>query len=176
MTFIDSFVSLLTVDQRHDVTLLRWPEDVERADRVLEQPTLWLLSADAPPPDDWDALTDWIRLPADPRDVRARVDVLLRKARAIPPPEVDQYGVLRNAGRSVNLSPIEARMIEAFLAQPGTVLTRPQLGAAGWTDRAPNLRSVDSYVKSLRRRIAPLDLSIETVRRHGYMLHVEPPS
>ena len=84
-------------------------------------------------------------------------------------PTLDEYGLLRQGAVWVALSPIEARMIEAFLSRPGKVLSREALAHAGWPDGVPSARSVDSRIKALRRRVAPLAVSIHTVRGHGYL-------
>jgi DNA-binding response OmpR family regulator len=84
-------------------------------------------------------------------------------------PALDQYGVLWRGDDWVALSPINARLIGAFLAAPGKVLDRRTLGRAGWPDGVPNERSVDSRIKVLRRRVSPLGVRISTVRGHGYL-------
>lgn len=89
-------------------------------------------------------------------------------------PVLDDYEVLWRGTSWARLSPIEARIISALLAHPSSVVGRRELGRAGWPNGIPHERSVDSYIKSLRRRIAPLGMQIHTVRRHGYLLEVEP--
>jgi DNA-binding response OmpR family regulator len=84
-------------------------------------------------------------------------------------PVLDEYGVLWRDDDWVALSPIAARLIGAFLAAPGKVLDRRALGRAGWPGGVPNERSVDSRIKVLRRRVAPLGVRIYTVRGHGYL-------
>ena len=84
-------------------------------------------------------------------------------------PTLDEFGLLRQGGAWVALSPIETRLIAAFLASPGRVVGRNALARAGWPDGAPSERSVDSRIKALRKRVAPLALRIHTVRGHGYL-------
>ena len=84
-------------------------------------------------------------------------------------PVLDEFGVLWRGDDWVALSPIAARLVSAFLTAPGRVLDRRTLGRAGWPDGVPNERSVDSRIKVLRRRVAPLGVRIFTVRGHGYL-------
>jgi DNA-binding response OmpR family regulator len=84
-------------------------------------------------------------------------------------PTLDEYGLLRQDAEWVALSPIESRLIEAFLSRPGKVISRHALGEAGWPEGVPNARSVDARIKVLRRRVAPLSVQIHTVRGHGYL-------
>ena len=84
-------------------------------------------------------------------------------------PTLDEYGLLWQGTTWVALSPIEARLIKAFLTRPGRVFSRQALGHAGWPDGVPSARSVDARIKGLRKRVAPLAVRIHTVRGHGYL-------
>ncbi len=61
-----------------DVTLLRWPEEEGRRTRISREgaPRLLLVPDGEEPPAVGDCLEDWIRVPADEEEVRARVDAL----------------------------------------------------------------------------------------------------
>jgi DNA-binding response OmpR family regulator len=89
-------------------------------------------------------------------------------------PELDDDGILRLGDAWVALSPIETRLARAFLDDPGRLLGRKTLGNAGWPDGVPNDRSVDSRIKTLRRRVAPLGLQICTIRGRGYLADLHP--
>lgn len=82
---------------------------------------------------------------------------------------VDDDDILRRGDAWVALSPIEARLARAFLEDCGRLLGRKALGSAGWPAGVPNARSVDSRIKSLRRRVAPLGLRIYSIRGRGYL-------
>jgi DNA-binding winged helix-turn-helix (wHTH) protein len=84
-------------------------------------------------------------------------------------PVIDAYGLLRWGSAWVALSPIEARLAQEFIARPGQLVGRETLGDAGWPDGVPNARSVDSRIKTLRRRVEPLGLKIHTIRGRGYL-------
>jgi len=156
------------------VAILAWPE--QRAEAAAcgrtGQPRLLLVAPDAEPPDDWDGLTDWVRLPVDDRDLCARVAALQRLAARAPEPVLDEFDVLWRSDRWTALAPIEARLVELLLARCGTVVSRCDLGAAAWPDGMPGARAVDARLRTLRDRVAPLGLQIHNVRRRGLMLEV----
>jgi DNA-binding response OmpR family regulator len=112
-------------------------------------------------------------LPAHERDVQALI-VELRSRASVDRPILGDHGLLWRGQRWVALSPIEARLTEAFIARPGRVLSRARLEKTGWPGGSPNDRSVDARIKALRRRIAPVGLRIHTVRGQGYIAEIEP--
>nr|WP_231366443.1 response regulator transcription factor [Zhihengliuella flava] len=72
-------------------------------------------------------------------------------------------------GRSVDLSAREFALAEAFLRNPGQVLTREQLLSRVWGyDFDPGSNVVDVYVRYLRNKLG--SQRIETVRGAGYRL------
>jgi DNA-binding response OmpR family regulator len=91
-------------------------------------------------------------------------------------PTLDEFGVLRHGPIWVALSPIEARLIAAFLGCPGEVVSRDTLERAGWPDAVAGVRSVDARIKALRKRVAPLAVIIHTVRGHGYLAEFSAPN
>jgi hypothetical protein len=66
-----------------DIAILAWPRDADRADQLAREqvPRLFLVDSDADPPEHWDRLTDWVRLPADERDIEARLITIRRRVR-----------------------------------------------------------------------------------------------
>ncbi len=163
-----------------DVVLLRWPLERVRRDELssANRPRLLLVESGASPPTVDSPLEDWIRVPADDADVRARVDTLSRRVseQARSKPELDPDGVLRFAGGWVSLPPVEARLTAALIGRYGAVVSREVLATAGWPDGAPGRNALDVHVLRLRRRLAPLGLSIKTVRARGYLLESDPAS
>jgi len=157
-----------------DVVLLRWPIEEPRRQLLGEQgrTRLLLVEAGAPAPRCDDCLEDWIRVPADEADVRARVDSLSRRhaQHQVERPDLDPDGLLRFAGGWVSLPPVEARLMSALIERYETVVSREQLSRTGWPKGAPGRNALDVHVLRLRRRIAPLSLSIKTVRSRGYLL------
>ncbi len=157
-----------------DVVLVRWPDERERRDELRRtgRPRLLMLDDGSPAPTAVDALEDWIRLPADESDLRARVRALeLRAIGAVEDvPSLDEDGVLRVDGSWVALPPVESRLTSALLARFGAVVSRDALAKAGWPDGAPRRNALDVHVLRLRRRLGPVGLVIKTVRSRGYVL------
>ena len=76
-------------------------------------------------------------------------------------------------GRAVDLAPREFGVLEAFLRNPGHVLSREQLLSRVWGyDFDPQSNLVDVYVGYLRKKLG--DGYIETVRGAGYRLRPAP--
>ena len=95
-----------------DVVLVRWPEEREDAARLVEAgvAVLYLVDADADPPEPTTCLEDWVRMPGDDRDLRARLVALeARAASHRMPPTIDGAGRLRYHGKLLPLSAEEAR-------------------------------------------------------------------
>jgi DNA-binding response OmpR family regulator len=157
-----------------DVVLVRWPDERERREELRRtgRPRLLLLDDGSPAPTTVDTLEDWIRLPADELDVRARVQALELRAMGtgVSVPSLDEDGVLRVDGSWVALPPVESRLTAALLDRYGAVVSRDALAKAGWPDGAPGRNALDVHVLRLRRRLDPLGLVIRTVRSRGYVL------
>lgn len=157
-----------------DVVLLRWPSEQDRLDalRAAGHPRLLLLEQGVDPPVLADELEDWIRVPAAEVDLRARVEGVRRRAAAKTEqaPQLDDDGVLRLGGLWVSLPPVEARLTGALLSRFGAVVSRDALARAGWPAGAPGRNALDVHMLRLRRRLAPLELAIRTVRSRGYLL------
>jgi two-component system alkaline phosphatase synthesis response regulator PhoP len=105
---------------------------------------------------------DYVTKPFSPRELRARVKALLRRASG-DTPEIYRFGEvevdfsrreLRRRGEPVEVTPLEFKLLTAFIRNRGCVLSREQLLDAAWgrgtfvTDRV-----VDNQIVSLRRKI-----------------------
>ncbi|MCB1006107.1 MAG: response regulator transcription factor [Acidimicrobiales bacterium] len=159
---------------KNDVALVRWPTERERLEalRTAGTPLLLLVEDDAAPPVVASGIEDWIRVPADEADLRARVEGVERRAEAerAGEPVLDDDGVLRIGDQWVSLPPVEARLTGALLERYKAVVSREALARAGWPSGAPGRNALDVHVLRLRRRLAPLGLTISTVRSRGYLL------
>jgi hypothetical protein len=157
------------------VVVVHWPEDSARAVELARvgTPRLFLVAAEAEPPEMSDDLCAWVRLPAHERDVQARI-VELRTRASVARPILGDHGLLWRGAQWVPLSPIEARLTAAFIARPGRVLSRARLEKTGWPEGSPNDRSIDARIKALRRRVAPIGMRIHTVRGQGYIAEIQP--
>ena len=163
-----------------DVVLLRWPAEAGTRNRlsVSGEARLLLVEADQAPPTIVDCLEDWIRVPAPEEDIRARVDALTIRwqSHETSVPAIDEDGVLRFGGRWVSLPPLEARLTATLLQRYGAVVGREKLIRAVWPGGSPGRNALDVHVLRLRRRIAPLDLAVRTVRSRGYLLEAVAPA
>jgi DNA-binding response OmpR family regulator len=125
---------------------------------------------------------DYVQKPFGRQELLARVEALLR--RTASPAEVrDAYSDdliaidfagrrVTAGGRSVELTPLEFRLLAAFVQHPGLVLSRDQLLELVWGDSASHSRDqVKLYVGYLRRKLRAAvgaEPPIETVRGFGY--------
>lgn len=76
-------------------------------------------------------------------------------------------------GVEIDLTPVQARLLEALMRNEGHVLTRPQLIDRVWPEgNLPASNALDVHVRALREKIdAPFPVPlIETVRGMGYRL------
>jgi DNA-binding response OmpR family regulator len=127
---------------------------------------------------------DYVTKPFSPREVVARVRAVLRRA-APQPSEAPQApggqavltvdALTRRAqvgGRPLEVTRVEFDLLASLLENPGRVYTRAQLIDRVWGDGfAISDRTVDSHVKSLRKKVAEAGGDpglIETVRGVGY--------
>ena len=162
-----------------DVHLIRWPAQEERRLELhaTHQPRLLMVDDGSIAPHVGDVLEDWIRLPADQNDVRARVAVLRERARSLEErdaPNLGADGVLRCCGLSTVLPPIERRLVEVLLDRFGVVVGRDSLVKAGWPGKAPDRNVLDVHIGRLRKHLAAVNLVLTTVRSRGYMLVLAP--
>ena len=72
-------------------------------------------------------------------------------------------------GREVMLTPKEYDLLELFLRQPGTVLSRGAIQQAVWGAEDLGLtRTVDVHIRTLRQKLQQWGSRLETVRGVGY--------
>jgi DNA-binding response OmpR family regulator len=157
-----------------DVVLVRWPvEESRRAELAVQgTPRLLLVEDDAAAPAPEDCLEDWVRVPAPEADVQARVEALSTRAdhHRSALPVLDEHGMLRFGSSWVSLPPVEARITSALVTRLGAVVRREELAEAGWPEGARGRYALVVHVLRIRRRLAPLNLVIRTVRSRGYLL------
>jgi len=127
---------------------------------------------------------DYIRKPFGRQELLARIQALLRRSAAASPPERETYddGLVRidvaNAevkvkGSDVQLTPLEFRMLLAFVRNRDQVLTRDQILDLVWGDSSGVAgEQVKLYVGYLRRKLEQVlseeEMPVETVRGFGY--------
>ncbi|TMK86970.1 MAG: winged helix-turn-helix transcriptional regulator [Actinobacteria bacterium] len=155
------------------VRLVRWPEERELLETLRAEgtPRLLLVRPPAPAPEIMQCEEDWVRLPADDGDVRARVLALAaRSSRHQPGPQVIGDGRLRYGAQWIALSPIEHRLAEVLADCFGEVVNSGVLANAAWPDESINEGALRVHLTRLRRRVRSLGLEIQNVRGRGYLM------
>jgi two-component system, OmpR family, response regulator len=160
------------------VVLVHWPQEHEQllGLRAAGTPRLLLLEHDVDPPQPVDCAEDWLRVPADDRDVRARIAALLaRCSHHGPPAEARGDGVVRVGTDWVVLSPIEDRLATLLVHRFGELVAFDELTETGWGGPPPNESSLRVHIFRLRRRLRPLSLDVRCVPGRGYVVdHLAP--
>ncbi|MBI4908181.1 MAG: response regulator transcription factor [Acidobacteria bacterium] len=123
---------------------------------------------------------DYVTKPFSPRELRARIRAVLRRDEndaedvfRFSDCEVDfQRGELRRAGKPVELTPLEFKLISVFVKCRGRVLSRDQLIQDAWGHGVfVTERAVDYHILNLRRKVEPEPAQpqyIQSVRGMGY--------
>lgn len=123
---------------------------------------------------------DYVTKPFSPRELRARIKAVLRRDEdessgvyCCAGFEVDfGRGEVRRGGTAVDVTPLEFKLLAAFVRHRGKVLSRDQLIEEAWgrgtfiTERA-----VDYHIINLRRKIEPAPSApryLHSVRGLGY--------
>ena len=158
------------------VAVLEWPEQADEAAALAAAGALRLLlvAPGVAPPVDWDLTSDWIRRPADPLDVLARVETLQRRSDGGRPLRLDEDGLLWRGLDWVALGPLEMRIMAVFLENMHRVVKRTELVAAGWPGSTRGNRTLDTTIQRLRTRVTKLGLEIVNVRQRGFVRIVSP--
>ena len=110
---------------------------------------------------------DYVCKPFSPREVVARIRTILRRveqpAQQTKKDQIeyrnitiflDQFKCIA-AGRPIELTPVEFRMLQALMSQPGRVFSRDSLMNVSYPDdRIVSDRTIDSHVKNLRKKLS----------------------
>ncbi|MBZ6101707.1 response regulator transcription factor [Streptomyces olivaceus] len=132
---------------------------------------------------------DYVTKPFHVQEVLLRIRAILRRGTPAVPSagtraplryadltlDEDAHRV-RRAERAVKLSPTEFRLLSCLLSHPERVLDKREILRQVWQyDFSGDTRIVDTYVKSLRRKIDQVPPAlIHTVRGVGYCLRLPP--
>jgi two-component system OmpR family response regulator len=128
---------------------------------------------------------DYVTKPFSPRELVARVNAILRRARSAPPPAESKtlkQGALtidvdaRSAtldNTPVALTALEFSILRTLLARPGFVFTRELILDAAYEGNIHVAdRTIDSHIRNIRAKMATAgsDSVIETVHGVGFKL------
>jgi two-component system, OmpR family, response regulator len=128
---------------------------------------------------------DYLTKPFSLEELVARVRAVLRRTRSQAPPSRLRYADLEldeetlrvtRAGRSIQLSPTELKVLRFLLLNRERVLSKAQILDHVWDyDFGGNAGVVENYISYLRKKIDTADPPlIHTVRGFGYVLRTEP--
>jgi two-component system catabolic regulation response regulator CreB len=124
---------------------------------------------------------DYVTKPFSPRELVARVRVVLRRAHggngapAKGSFDHDPEGHrVRYHGRLLDLTRYEYGLLAALLQRPGAVLSRAQLMDRVWGDALDSGdRTIDTHIKTLRAKLKTIAPEADPIRTHrglGYSL------
>jgi DNA-binding response OmpR family regulator len=123
---------------------------------------------------------DYVTKPFSPRELRARIKAMLRRTAeasgerfAVGDLHVDfARAEVSRSGRKIDVTPLELKLLQAFIRARGRVLSRDQLLDAAWSDGVHVTdRAVDAHIVNLRRKIEVDPASprlVVSVRGLGY--------
>ena len=155
-----------------DVVVLSWPDQEPERARLERDgtPRLWFVERGIDPPTGDSCLEDWLRLPAEEADVRARLVSLAGRAAHHPSrPTLDAHGQLIRNGAVVILSPLEQQIATPLIENFGRAVAENDLIAAAWHEGGSD-DTLRVHVSRLRRRLAPIGLTIKSIRAYGYVM------
>jgi two-component system phosphate regulon response regulator PhoB len=123
---------------------------------------------------------DYVVKPFSPRELVLRVQALLRRSEGTAEPAspvLERGGIRLDAtrhevaarGQTLELTPIEFKLLAHLMGRPGRVLSRDQLLEDVWgADVFVTERTVDTHIKRLRSKLGRASDRIETIRGVGY--------
>ncbi|MEN3123737.1 response regulator transcription factor [Janibacter terrae] len=130
---------------------------------------------------------DYVTKPFSLEEVIARIRVILRRTQDVPSAESvlrfadleldDEGHEVRRAGRSIDVSPTEFKLLRYLMLNPNRVLSKAQILDHVWDyDFRGEMGIVESYISYLRRKIDTDGLPplIHTKRGFGYVLRLPP--
>ena len=108
---------------------------------------------------------DYVTKPFGTLELRARIKALLRRTAVEPASECFRFGdvevdfprgELRRGGESIELTPIEFKLLGLFIRARGRILSRDQLIEGAWgASTFASDRIVDNHISNLRKKIEP---------------------
>jgi two-component system OmpR family response regulator len=128
---------------------------------------------------------DYVAKPFSTKELVARVRAVLRRTGPQAPPSRLRYADLEldeetlrvtRAGRPIQLSPTELKVLRFLLLNRERVLSKAQILDHVWDyDFGGNAGVVENYISYLRKKVDTVDPPlIHTVRGFGYVLRTDP--
>jgi DNA-binding winged helix-turn-helix (wHTH) protein len=163
----------VVIDGESGVAILGWPECESDLEDLARRgvPRLLLVAPTVTPPVCTDCLEDWVRLPVDETDLRARMHTLAERQRIRQTLTVDENGILRQDNTVVLLSPTEQRIAAVLIEHFGALVAKDVIEQRLWNELDPSSIAMRVHISRLRKRVAPLGLKISSVHNFGYVLH-----
>jgi len=126
---------------------------------------------------------DYVAKPFSPRELVARVKVVLKRGAPAGEPAAGTQAWIRIdepratasfRGTALELTRYEFLLLKLLASRPGRVFSREQIMAAVWpTPVGSGDRTVDAHVKTLRAKLKRVDAEAQVIRTHrglGYSL------
>ncbi len=124
---------------------------------------------------------DYMTKPFSPKVLLAKANALLRRSSLLPAETVNagKISVIPAShkvfldGREIALTYKEYELLHFFLSNPGQIFSREQLLNRRWGyDFEGTTRTVDTHIKTLRRKLGDEGRHIVTLIRSGYKFEV----
>lgn len=125
---------------------------------------------------------DYMTKPFSPRVLLAKTNALLRRSSFAPLDALNfgKIAVVQSShkvfidGQEITLTHKEYELLHFFMVNPGQIFTRDQLLNRIWGyDFEGTTRTVDTHIKTLRRKLGDEGKHIVTLIRSGYKFEVE---
>jgi two-component system, OmpR family, alkaline phosphatase synthesis response regulator PhoP len=162
MPEMDGLEVTRTIRRESDVPIIMLTARVEETDKLIGLE----LGAD-----------DYITKPFSPRELVARIRVVLRRVTNVSESDVIRVGEveldrghyeIHLTDKIISLTSTEFEILATLMSQPGRIFSRAQLLTATHGVSFESLeRAIDSHIRNLRRKLEPDDL-IVTVHGVGY--------
>jgi two-component system alkaline phosphatase synthesis response regulator PhoP len=162
MPEMDGLEVTRTIRRESDVPIIMLTARVEETDKLIGLE----LGAD-----------DYITKPFSPRELVARIRVVLRRVVSTPENDIIRAGSVELdrahyevhvSDKTIPLTSTEFELLATLMSQPGRIFSRAQLLTATHGVSFESLeRAIDSHIRNLRRKLEPDDL-IVTVHGVGY--------
>lgn len=137
---------------------------------------------------------DYVQKPFSPRELSARIKTILRRSAPVETQSTEKDDVngrgellevsglsfnpgtmaISFQGENLDLSRYELRVLKVLMEKPSWVYSREQLMEAAWEEPGVSLdRTVDTHIKTLRRKLRAIDPSSDIIVTHrglGYSI------